>query len=82
MADVLGLELTLVNSQGGASFGMGLLDLVADGVYPSLEEAERILKPTTTYKPNPDRVALYAQRYDEWKRLYPALKPVFPALHK
>jgi xylulokinase len=82
LADVLNLKLNVVSSKGGASYGMALLCLVADGVYPSIEEAEKTLRSGGVVTPYPNQIERYEKRYEEWKLLYPSLKGVFPLLHQ
>lgn len=82
MSDVFSMDLPLLSSQSGASYGMGLLCLVHAGIYPSIEEAEKTLVPTVTYHPEQAKAALYEKRFQEWKLLYPAVKNIFPLLKR
>jgi xylulokinase len=82
LASVLNLNLNIVSSEGGASYGMALLGLVSDGVYPSIEAAEKTLHVVSKVAPDAKLVELYEKRYQEWKWLYPSLKGVFPLLHQ
>ena len=42
-------------------------------------QADAIVKIVDTVEPDPELVAKYEARYQEFKRIYPALKPVFNA---
>ena len=81
LANVLGLKLKIVSSRMGPSYGMALLAMVKDGVYASFHEAkEKNLKVQNVILPDPELTALYAERYEAWSKLYPSLKPVYPAI--
>ena len=59
-----------------------MLAAVACGEYPSVEEAARKLVNVTGREvPDPDLTARYEERYQAFRRIYPALKDVFPALN-
>lgn len=80
LADVTGLELSLVSDEGGASYGMALLCLVHAGRFASIAAAEKTIHPYGKVTPDPERHALYEKRYSEWKVLYPALKESFKVI--
>ena len=55
-----------------------MLAAVACGEYGSVEEAaEKIVKIVGTVEPEPELVAKYEERYQQFKKIYPACKPVF-----
>ena len=61
--------------------GGAMLAMVACGAYPSVEAAaEAIVQTAGTQEPEPELAAKYEQRYQSFKKLYPALKDVYPAL--
>ncbi|GAC1359484.1 MAG: xylulokinase [Ktedonobacteraceae bacterium] len=77
IADVLGVELVVTNATEGPAFGAALLAGVASGVYSSVQEAcARTIRVTTRTAPRPDVAAVYAQAYETYTALYPALKPI------
>ncbi len=77
IADVLGVELVTTNATEGPAFGAALLAGVASGLYPSVlqacEATVRVMERTGS-RPEVERV--YAQAYETYKALYPALKPL------
>ena len=80
-ADVLNLKMDLLATQEGPALGGAMLAGVACGAYASVEEAvRRIVRVTDTVEPDPAAVARYEERYQEFRRIYPALKEVFAAL--
>ena len=59
-----------------------MLAAVACGEYGSVEEAaEKIVKVTGTVEPDPVLTEKYEEQYGKFRRIYPAMKDVFPALH-
>src|SRR5256886_13470107 len=77
LADVLGVELVTTNAHEGPAFGAALLAGVASGVYHSIQQAcdssVRIVEHT---EPRPEIEQVYARRYETYRALYPALKPI------
>jgi xylulokinase len=77
IADVLGIELVTTNATEGPAFGAALLAAVASGLYTSVEQASdatvRVMEHT---KPRPEPERIYAQAYETYRALYPALKPI------
>ena len=82
LANVCDLTLERIESEEGPGYGGAILAAVACGAYPSVEDAARTLvKVTGREEPDPALTALYEARYQAFRRIYPALKDVFPALH-
>ena len=82
MANVLNVELTLPVSEQGPGMGGAMLAMVACGEYSSVREVcARLVKVSETVKPEPELAAKYEARYQAFRRIYPALKDVFPALN-
>ena len=80
IADILNITLVQTENEEGPALGGAILAAVACGVYPSVEDAcSKIIKIVAETKPIPENVALYEKRYQEFSRLYPALKEVFKA---
>jgi xylulokinase len=73
MADVFGTEIVEVNVKQGAAYGAALLAGVGTGIYSNEEQACGItVHETGSTKPGPDAGA-YAEAYDRYRALYPAL---------
>jgi xylulokinase len=77
IADVLGIELVTTNATEGPAFGAALLAGVASGLYTSVEQAcDATVRVMERTEPRPEAERIYAQAYETYKALYPALKPV------
>ena len=79
LADVLEAEIATVDTTEGAAYGAGLLAAVGAGWYPSVEvAAAALVSATPVAEPGPD-AERYAQVFELYRGLYPALAP---ALHR
>ncbi len=80
-ANVLNIKLNTPETEQGPGFGGAVLAAVANGEYASVQEAcDKLIKVTDTLEPDPQLAALYEEKYQTFHKLYPALKPFFPAL--
>ncbi len=78
-ANVLNAELECLESEQGPGMGGAMLAMVAAGEYGSVQEVcDKFVKVASTVKPEPELVAKYEKRYQQYKTIYPALKAVFP----
>ncbi len=78
MANVLNISVDVLETEEGPSLGGAMLAAVACGVYDSVEEAAtKIVKVVDTVEPEPELAAKYEARYNQFKEIYPACKPVF-----
>jgi xylulokinase len=83
LADVMGVELVMVNTTEGAAYGAALLAGVGAGSWGSVGEAcDASVKVLDKTEPNPQNVSLYNDFYRQYRALYPALKPTFDAVSK
>jgi xylulokinase len=81
LASILNIKLKSVSEEYGPSYGMGLACLVADGIYPSLEAAkEALIKVSSVTEPDPELAALYEERYQKFRKIYPAVKELYSEL--
>src|SRR6266480_1050843 len=77
IADVLGVELVTTNATEGPAFGAALLAGVASGIYDSILQAcETTIHVVERIEPQPTVERDYAQAYETYRALYPALKPI------
>jgi xylulokinase len=77
-ADVYGMPVEILDAEEGAAYGAGLLAGVGVGVWPSVESAcETAVKVALRVEPDPARVEIMNRRYEEYRKLYPALKETF-----
>ena len=80
-ANVLNVKLDIVASEQGPGMGGAMLAMVADGTYGSVKEAcSALVRVADTVEPEAELVALYEQRYQQYRKIYPALKSVFAEL--
>ena len=78
LANVLGIPLTLPQTEQGPGYGGAMLAAVACGAYPSVQTcAEVLVHAKSTTMPDPALVEKYHARYAVWHKLYPALKASF-----
>lgn len=78
MANVLNLELEIIASEEGPALGGAMLAAVACGEYDSVQDAAKaIVKVVETVKPEKELVLKYQERYEEFVRIYPAVKGLF-----
>ncbi|WP_300803967.1 xylulokinase [uncultured Acetatifactor sp.] len=78
VANVLNLRVEVPESEEGPSMGGAMLAAVACGEYASVEEiAAKVVKVVETVEPEEELVAKYEERYQQFKRIYPACKPLF-----
>lgn len=82
MANVLNIQLDVPESEQGPGMGGAMLAMVACGRYGSVEEVcGKLVRTAETVCPTPETAARYEERYRQFKRIYPALKPVFSAMN-
>ena len=80
-ANVLGIPLEMVKTEQGPGYGAAILAMVGGGLFPSVEEAAGALTEIgSVTEPEPELTALYEDRYRRFRRIYPALRPLFPEL--
>jgi xylulokinase len=78
-ANVLNIELTLPETEQGPGYGGAILAAVAAGVYPSVEDATgKLVHVHGTELPDPQIAERYEKKYQMYRKLYPALKSLFP----
>ena len=77
VASVLGLPVERTVVEEGAAYGAALLGGVAGGVFGDVHEAvEACVAVRETIEPDPEWVDAYAEGYDRYRSLYPALRPL------
>ncbi len=80
-ANVLNMEIDTVETEEGPGYGGAILAGVACGEWKNVEEAANklvMIKGTTS--PEPEIAALYEERYEQFKQIYPAVKNLFSKL--
>ena len=78
IANVLNIKVDVIESEEGPALGGAMLAAVGCGEYESVEEiAEAVVRIVETIEPEPELAAAYEERYQQFKRYYPALKGIF-----
>ena len=78
IANVMNLKVDVIESEEGPGYGGAILAAVGCGEYTSVEEASAALvKVIDTVEPDPELVAKYEERYQEFRRIYPTVKELF-----
>ena len=81
MANVLGISLEMVKTEQGPGYGAAMLAMVGCGVFESVQAAaDALVEVSSITEPDPALTALYDAQYQKYKKIYPALRDVFPAL--
>ena len=81
IANVLNCELEIPASEQGPGMGGAMLSMVACGEYKTVKDCcVKLCTIADVIKPEPALAAKYEARYQQFKRIYPALKKVFPLL--
>jgi len=77
-ADIYGRTCVTINAEEGPAYGVALLAAVGTGRYKNIQAAcKRAIKITRTIRPTPRAKRLYAKYFDQYRKLYPALKDSF-----
>ena len=78
IANVMNIKVDVIESEEGPALGGAMLAAVACGEYESVEAAaEKLVKVVDTVEPTPEIAAKYEERYQQFKEIYPACKPLF-----
>ncbi len=78
ITNVLNIKLDILEAEEGPSLGGAMLAAVACGEYSSVEEAcGKIVKTVDTITPDKELAEKYEARYQQYKNIYPACKPLF-----
>ena len=78
IANVMNIKVDVIESEEGPALGGAMLAAVACGEYATVEEAAaKLVKVIETVDPDPELAAKYEERYQQFKEIYPACKPLF-----
>lgn len=78
IANVMNVKVDVLSHEEGPAMGGAMLAAVGCGAYPDVETIGRkLVKVVDTIEPEPELVARYEERYQKFKRLYPAMKDLF-----
>ena len=80
-SNVLNIALDIPQTEEGPGYGGAMLAMVGCGVYESVEAcAQALVHVKETLEPDPELAARYEERYQQFKAIYPAMKPLFKVL--
>ena len=83
LANVLNAQLQCLESEQGPGMGGAMLAMVAAGVYGSVQEVcDRFVRVASTVEPEPELVAKYEKRYQQFRQIYPTCKQLFAEFAK
>lgn len=83
IADILGIPLDIPVTEQGPGYGGAMLAMVACGVFESVQQAaEKLIHVKDTVQPDPERMALYEKRYQQFRQIYPACRELFKVLER
>ena len=81
IANIMNIKVDVIESEQGPGMGGAMLAAVANGEYESVEAAANaIVKIVDTVEPDPELVARYEERYQQFKKIYPTVKELFPQI--
>jgi len=81
LANALDITLEIPASEGGPGYGAAMLAMVGCKEYTTVAEcAAKLIRPGEVISPDPIIAAKYNERYDKFKKIYPALKGLFKEL--
>ena len=78
IANVMNLKVDVLENEEGPAMGGAILAAVGCGEYPDVETAaKRLVKVASTVEPEKELVAKYEEKYQKFKKIYPAVKDLF-----
>ena len=81
IANILNAQLQCLESEQGPGMGGAMLAMVACGEYATVGEAcQKLVNVASVVDPEPELVAKYEARYQQFKKIYPAVKALFPEI--
>ena len=78
VANIMNLKVDVIESEEGPALGGAILAAVGCGEFASVEDAAaKLVKVVETVEPDPDLTEKYEKCYEKFRKIYPAMKPVF-----
>ena len=78
IANVLGIEVDVIESEEGPGYGGAILAAVGCGELGTIKEAsKKLVNVIDTIEPQKDLVAKYEEKYQKFKNIYPTVKCLF-----
>ena len=83
IANVLNIRLDIVKTEQGPGYGGAMLAMVGCGMYNNVDEAcNALIEVVDSVEPDESLATLYDKKYQNFKKIYPALKETFRELSK
>lgn len=77
-ADMMGRKVTTLQVSEAGTLGVAILAGTASGVYTSLEDAvKKLVRTKKEFYPNEKRHCYYQEKFETYKKIYPAIKTIF-----
>ena len=81
LANVLGIELRIPKTEEGPGYGGAMLAMVGCGKYANVRAcADALIETSETITPDPEITARYEEKYQQFRKIYPAMKELFPQI--
>ncbi len=81
VADIFNIKVDIIESEEGPGYGAAILAAVGCGEYGSVKEAaDALVKVVETVEPNPETAAMYEEKYQKFRQIYPTVKGLFKIL--
>ena len=78
LANVLDIELNIPTTEQGPGYGSAILAMVGAGKFDDLKSAtDKFFEIKDTVTPHKEIVLLYADRYEKYRKIYPAVKDLY-----
>lgn len=75
-ADTFDMPVSSMQISEAASLGAAMLGGIASGCFASIQEAvDKMVKVKRVYEPDKEKNKQYQEKYEEYLKIYPALKP-------
>jgi len=81
LANILNISLDIPVAEEGPGYGGAMLAMVGCGRFKSAQEAAaELVKVAQVIEPDPEIAARYDECYNRFKKIYPAMKALFPEI--
>ena len=82
LANILNIQLNIPVAEEGPGYGTAILSMVGAGEYKTVSEAtEKLVAIKENVVPEEELVALYEERYQKFKLIYPTVKELYKSLN-
>ncbi len=78
LANVLDIELNIPTTEQGPGYGSAILAMVGAGQFENVKTAtDKFFEIKETVSPSKELATLYADRYEKYRKIYPAVKQLY-----